>query len=64
MSREKVPVYRKLRPWDQIYLSAGLKTYREKVEQIIIMLKEAGFQFVTFEELTDIMNKDRAKSPV
>lgn len=43
MSREKVPVYRKLRPWDQIYLSAGLKTYREKVEQIIIMLKEAGF---------------------
>lgn len=63
MSREKVPVYRKLRPWDQIYLSAGLKTYREKVEQIIVMLKEAGFQFVIFEELTEIMNEDRVCSP-
>ena len=64
MTRQKVPVYRNLRPWDQIYLSAGLKTYRDKVEQIIIMLKEAGFQFVTFEELTEIMNRDRVSSPV
>jgi hypothetical protein len=58
-----VPVYRRLRPWDQIYLSAGLNTYREKVEQIIIMLKEAGFQFVTFEELAEIMNEDRVCTP-
>lgn len=64
MSRQKVPVYRNLRPWDQIYLSAGLKHYREKVEQIIIMLKGANFQFVTFEELTEIMNKDRVRNPV
>ena len=64
MTRQKVPVYRNLRPWDQIYLSAGLKTYRDKVEQIIIMLKEAGFQFVTFEELTEIMNRDRVSSAV
>ncbi len=60
LTREKVPVMKDLKPHDKYYLKHGIGTYGQKVEQIIMMLKKCGYQFVTFEELSDIMSRQHA----
>lgn len=55
MSKEKVPQIKNLKFYDKFYLNYGINTYKAKIETIILMLKAAGYEFVTFEELTDIM---------
>ncbi len=55
MSKERTPQIKNLKFYDKLYLNYGVSTYKAKIEAIIRMLKTAGYQFVTFEELTDIM---------
>ena len=55
LSREKVPQIKNLKPYDQFYLSYGLRNYRAKINMIIVMLKKMGFEFVTFEEYMKVM---------
>jgi hypothetical protein len=55
MSKETTPQIKNLKFYDKLYLNYGVSTYKAKIEAIILMLKTAGYQFVTFEELTDIM---------
>ncbi len=62
LTREKVPFLKDLKPYDKFYLKHGIGTYGNKVEQIIRMLQKSGYQFVTFEELTEIMNKEHSKA--
>ena len=64
MTREKVPVLRNLKSYDKYYLRFGIHTYKRKVQWIIALLKKCGYQFVTFEELTRIMNGQTAQSAV
>ena len=59
-TQEKVPVLKDLKFYDNLYLKAGIGSYANKVEQIILMLKKCNYQFVTFEELAQIMNRDSA----
>lgn len=61
LSREKVPFLKDLKWYDQYYLNCGIGSYGKKVEQIIAMLKKSGYQFVTFEELAEIMSRNKAK---
>lgn len=56
-SKEKTPSIRNLKAYDRFYLNYGLKNYRMKVIAIIKMLKSSGYTFVTFDELTNIMEK-------
>lgn len=60
LTHEKIPFIKGLKSYDKYYLSTGIKTYAAKVEYIIKSLKDQGYKFVTFEELTDIMSKENA----
>lgn len=59
MTNRKVPVLRELSAYENFYLSAGIRSYARKVEYIIQLLIYYGFEFVTFEELTNIMNREQ-----
>ncbi len=63
LTKEKIPSIKNLKMHDRYYLNTGLRTYGQKVERIIKMLKKRDYEFVTFEELVDIMNKEAEQSP-
>lgn len=62
LTKEKIPTIKNLKSYDKYYLNVGLRSYASKIESIIKMLKKRGYEFVTFEELTDIMNRDNEES--
>jgi len=58
LTRQKIPFLKDLKAYDKYYLKAGITSYGRHIEQIIKMLKKCGYTFVTFEELTEILNKE------
>lgn len=58
LTHQKIPVSKELKSYDKYYLKAGIKSYGKHIEQIIKMLQKQDFAFVTFEELTEIMEKN------
>lgn len=58
LTHQKIPFIKNLNFRDQYYLNMGIGSYARKVEQIIKMLQKNGYQFVTFEELIEIMNRE------
>lgn len=59
LTHQRIPFIKKLKIYDRFYINYGIKSYGKKIEKIITMLKKQGYKFVTFEELTDIMNKEQ-----
>ena len=59
LTAQRVPNLKNLKPYDRLYLHAGIRSYPQKIEQIIQMLKDDGYRFVTFEELTKIMSREQ-----
>ena len=57
LTRQKIPYLKDLKPHDKYYLQYGISSYKKHIEQLIIMLKQQGYSFVTFEELTEILSK-------
>ena len=57
LTKQKIPVPKDLKSYDQFYLTRGIKHYGSHIEQLIAMLKKLGYQFVTFEELTEKLSK-------
>lgn len=57
LTRKKIPLLKKLKSYDKYYLKAGIQSYGNHVEQLIKMLKTNGYEFVTFEELSLILEK-------
>ena len=57
LTRQKIPLLKKLKSYDKYYLKAGIQTYGKHIEQLIKMLKTNGYEFVTFEELSLILEK-------
>lgn len=60
LTRQKVPFIRKLRGYDKFYIRGGIRGYGRRVERIIKMLQRYGYEFVTFDQLTRIMNREQA----
>lgn len=58
LTKRKIPFFKELKLYDKFYIRYGISSYEKKIEQIIKMLKKNGYQFVTFEELTNIMGKE------
>lgn len=58
LSKQQIPFLKELKFYDKFYLKKGIGSYGWRVEQIIGMLKKAGYEFVTFEQLADIMNDE------
>ena len=57
LTRKKIPFFKNLKAYDQYYLQAGIASYGRHIEQIIHMLQKFGYTFVTFEQLTEILQK-------
>lgn len=64
LTRRRVPCFRELKFYDQLYLRRGIRTYGNRVERIIEMLKGAGYTFVTFEQLVQILNREKKEGTV
>lgn len=52
VTQERLPHIGKLKMSDRFYLTAGMKTYIQKIEQIILCLIQNNYSFVTFNDLT------------
>lgn len=53
LSKKEIPVAKELKSYDKYYLKKGINNYGQHIEQIIILLQNAGYEFVTFEQLVD-----------
>jgi peptidoglycan/xylan/chitin deacetylase (PgdA/CDA1 family) len=53
LTKRKIPVAKELKSYDKYYLKKGIDNYGQHIEQIIILLQNAGYEFVTFEQLVD-----------
>lgn len=57
VSKMKMPSTPSLKSYDKYYLRAGVKSYPFKIELIIRMLKKFGYEFVTFSQLAERLDK-------
>ncbi len=55
LTRQKIPHFKGLKSYDQYYLHTGVQSYGRHIEQIILMLKNLGYTFVTFEQLQETL---------
>ena len=60
LTKQKVPSFKELKSYDKFYLKKGIGTYNRRIERIIKMLKKGGYEFVTFGQLANIMDKEHA----
>lgn len=58
LTKQKIPIFKELKSYDKFYFKKGIEKYGWRVEQIILMLQKDGYEFVTFEQLTQIMNRE------
>lgn len=54
-SKFKTPKIKDINIFKRFYLSYGIRNYRRKIAAIIKMLQRNGYQFVTFDELSDAL---------
>ncbi len=59
LTKQKIPYIKELKSYDKYYIKQGIRTYGKRVERIIQMLKKSGYEFVTFEQLVNIMKKEQ-----
>ncbi len=55
LTGKKIPYLKDLKLYDKYYLQAGIRSYGKHIEQLIIMLKNLGFTFLTFEDLYETL---------
>lgn len=57
LTRQKIPFIKELKSYDKYYIKQGIRAYKKRIERIIAMLKKDGYEFVTFEQLVQIMDQ-------
>ena len=63
LTKQKVPFIKELKSYDKYYNKRGIRSYSKRIEKTIQMLKKHNYEFVTFEELMQIMeNKQEVLS--
>ena len=58
LTKQKIPFLKELKSYDKYYISRGINSYKRRIEQIIKMLKKDNYEFVTFEQLVQIMDRE------
>ena len=58
LTRQKIPFFKELKGYDQFYIKQGIQSYRRRIDRIIRMLQKVGYEFVTFEQLVQIMDQE------
>lgn len=59
LTKQKIPFLKELKPYDKYYIKKGIHNYRRRIESIIRLLKKQGYEFVTFEQLVQIMDQQQ-----
>ena len=59
LTKRKIPFIRNLKGYDQYYIRRGIRNYGKRVESIIRMLQKQNYEFVTFDQLTQILNREQ-----
>ena len=59
LTKQKVPFLKELKSYDKYYIKQGIRAYDRRIERIIEMLKKSGYEFVTFEQLVNIMDAEQ-----
>lgn len=57
LTSQKIPFLKDLKPYDRYYLQYGINSFGKHIEQLILLLKKLGYNFVTFEELSEVLTK-------
>ena len=60
LTRQTVPFLKELKSYDKFYTQWGIRSYGRRIERIIKMLEKGGYEFVTFEQLANIMDKEHS----
>lgn len=58
LTKQKVPFLKELKSYDQYYIKQGISTYGQRIEKIIRMLQKDGYEFVTFEQMVQILDNE------
>lgn len=58
LTKKKIPFFKELKSYDKIYLRNGIRNYKRRIEHIIRMLKKDNYEFVTFEQLVQILDRE------
>lgn len=58
LTRKKLPVLKKLKGYDQYYIKQGVRSYGRRIERIIQMLKKSGYEFITFNQMVQLMKSE------
>ncbi len=56
LTKQEIPFISSLKSYDKYYLKTGIKSYGKHVEELIQTLIAYDYEFVTFEELADVMS--------
>lgn len=59
LTKQKIPFIKELKLYDKYYISQGIYSYKRRIEHIIQMLKKQNYEFVTFEQLVQIMDREQ-----
>lgn len=57
LTKKKVPYIKELKSYDKYYIRRGIRTYGRRIRRIIRMLQKQGYEFITFEQLVQTMDK-------
>ena len=61
LTKQQIPVLKGLKLYDKFYLRYGIKNYAKHIKQLIAILKKLGYSFVTFDELTNKLLKEKSE---
>ncbi len=61
LTKKKVPYLKNLKWYDKFYLKQGIKNYANNIEELILILKDLGYNFVTFNELANIIKNKKTE---
>ncbi len=56
LTKQRIPFISNLKSYDKYYLNTGIKSYGKHIEELIQTLIAYDYEFVTFEELADVMS--------
>ena len=62
LTTQEIPKIHGLKSYDKFYLKYGIKNYKKRIEKIISILKKEGFNFITFEELSEKLSNEPQKA--
>lgn len=60
LTRQKIPFLKQLKSYDRYYIRQGVRSYGRRIEWIIQTLKNKGYEFVTFEQMVQIMDTEES----